>query len=62
MQDFLPAVAAGNLGYLDEDTTIGSPAVAKNALTVGKQAAIIELCMPPVLGTGLRRHGSRHPP
>lgn len=37
-QNFLPAFAAGNLGYLAVDTTVTSPAVAKNCLAVGGAA------------------------
>ncbi|BDA48510.1 probable serine protease/ABC transporter B family protein tagD [Coccomyxa sp. Obi] len=34
-QDFLPVVAAGNFGYREEDSTLTSPAVAKNCVAVG---------------------------
>ena len=35
-QDFLPLYAAGNFGYEEIDSTISSPAVAKNCLAVGE--------------------------
>ena len=34
-QDFVPVVAAGNFGYKDIDSTVTSPAVAKNCIAVG---------------------------
>lgn len=34
-QGFLPVYAAGNFGYEEIDSTISSPAVAKNCLAVG---------------------------
>ncbi|KAK9815059.1 hypothetical protein WJX73_006174 [Symbiochloris irregularis] len=34
-QDFLPVVAAGNFGYEDIDSTVTSPAIAKNTISVG---------------------------
>lgn len=34
-QDFLPVVAAGNFGYREQDSTLTSPAVAKNCVAVG---------------------------
>ena len=34
-QDFVPVVAAGNFGYQDVDSTVTSPAVAKNCIAVG---------------------------
>ncbi len=38
-QDFLPVVAAGNFGYREQDSTLTSPAVAKNCVAVGKPLA-----------------------
>lgn len=35
-QDFLPIFAAGNFGYEEVDSTIASPSVSKNCLSVGK--------------------------
>ena len=35
-QDFLPVFAAGNFGYEEVDSTITSPSVSKNCLSVGK--------------------------
>ena len=35
-QNFLPLYAAGNFGYEAVDSTISSPAVAKNCLAVGE--------------------------
>ncbi|KAL3130908.1 Signal peptide peptidase-like 2A [Trebouxia sp. C0009 RCD-2024] len=34
-QDFLPVFAAGNFGYEDVDSTLASPSVSKNCLSVG---------------------------
>ncbi len=34
-QDFLPVVAARNFGYREQDSTLTSPAVAKNCVAVG---------------------------
>ena len=38
-QDFLPVFAAGNFGYEDLDSTLASPSVAKNCLSVGEGAS-----------------------
>lgn len=35
-QDFLPVFAAGNFGYEEVDSTVTSPSVSKNCLSVGK--------------------------
>lgn len=35
-QDFVPVVAAGNFGYKDVDSTVTSPAIAKNCIAVGE--------------------------
>ena len=35
--DFLPIFAAGNFGYEEVDSTISSPSVAKNCLSVGER-------------------------
>lgn len=35
-QDFLPIFAAGNFGYEEIDSTIASPSVSKNCLSVGE--------------------------
>lgn len=50
-QDFLPVVAAGNFGYREQDSTLTSPAVAKNCIAVGEASSyqdiviiIIERC------------------
>jgi hypothetical protein len=37
-QDFLPVVAAGNFGQDEQDSTLTSPAVAKNCVAVGKSS------------------------
>ncbi|KAK9815904.1 hypothetical protein WJX72_011677 [[Myrmecia] bisecta] len=39
-QDFVPVFAAGNLGYLEIDSTVSSPATAKNSISVGKCASL----------------------
>ena len=36
--DFVPVVAAGNFGYQDVDSTVTSPALAKNCIAVGTPA------------------------
>ncbi len=38
-QDFLPVFAAGNLGYEEVDSTVSSPSVSKNCLSVGELLA-----------------------
>lgn len=35
-QDFVPVVAAGNFGFQEVDSTVTSPAVAKNCIAVGE--------------------------
>jgi len=35
-QDFLPVFAAGNFGYEEVDSTVTSPSVSKNCLSVGE--------------------------
>ena len=35
-QDFLPVFAAGNFGYEEVDSTVTSPSVSKNCLSVGR--------------------------
>ena len=51
-QDFLPVFAAGNLGYEEVDSTVTSPSVAKNCLSVGKP----EACVCHILHTTLYIH------
>ena len=44
-QNFLPVFAAGNFGYEEVDSTISSPAVAKNCLAVGA-SPLPTACLP----------------
>ncbi|DBB02440.1 TPA: Signal peptide peptidase-like 2A [Trebouxia sp. C0006] len=41
-QDFLPVFAAGNFGYEEVDSTVTSPSVSKNCLSVG--ASLTHIC------------------
>ena len=44
-QDFLPVFAAGNLGAEEVDSTVTSPSVAKNCMSVGELALARKECM-----------------